>query len=119
MTDVRHAAAIASLFRCLVHRLWRDASFGPEPSPLLRAITDENRWQVQCDGVHAVLADPFSLQPSSATDLISLLCEDLKEDAAALSCEEDFAVIRGIMRAGASAGRGMALAIPQIRNNPR
>lgn len=105
VTDVGHAAAIAALFRCLVRRLWRDKSYGPEPSPLLRAITDENRWQVQCDGVHAVLVDPFSLQPSSATDLISLLCEDLKEDAAALGCEEHFVLIRSILRAGASAER--------------
>lgn len=105
VTDVGHAAAIASLFRCLVRRLWRDGSYGPEPSPLLWAITDENRWQVQCDGVHAVLVDPFSLQPSSATDLISLLCEDLKEDAAALACEKEIAVIRAILHAGASAER--------------
>ena len=37
--------------------------------------------------------------------MISLLCEDLKEDAAALACEKEIAVIRAILHAGASAER--------------
>lgn len=109
VTDVGQASAIAALFRCLIRRLACDGAFGPPPTPLLAAITDENRWQVQCDGVHATLIDPWSLQPSSATDLIGLLCDDLRPDAEALGETAALAAARQIPANGASADRQIAI----------
>jgi carboxylate-amine ligase len=105
VTDVRHSAAIAALFRALVRRLCRDAAFGPAPSPLLRAVADENRWQVQCDGVNAVLSDPMTLAPAPASALIERHCSDLGEDLDALRSTEASDVISGILKDGASAER--------------
>lgn len=105
VTDVRHSAAISALFRALVRRLCRDAAFGPTPSPLLRAIVDENRWQVQCDGVAAVLSDPATFEPAPARTLIERLCADLDEDLEALNCVEALAGVRAILDGGASAQR--------------
>lgn len=107
--DVRHAAAIAALFRCLVRRLARDPGYGPAPSPLLRAVADENRWQVQCDGVHATVIDPFTLEPAAATDLILLLCADLRADAEALRCADGLDGVAAILKEGPSADRQIAL----------
>lgn len=109
VTRVRDAAAIASLYRCLVRRIVRDPGFGPEPSALVDAISDENRWQVQCDGVHATLIDPYSLEPASATDLVALLCADLAEDADALGCAVAFDWVRVILKDGPSADRQISM----------
>ena len=70
-TNVRHAVAIASLFRALVRRLCLDDDYGPAPSPFLRSIADENRWQAQCHGTHAVMVDPRSLEPAPASAHVS------------------------------------------------
>jgi carboxylate-amine ligase len=109
VTDVGQAAAIAALFRCLIRRLACDGTFGPPPTPLLAAVTDENRWQVQCDGAHATLIDPYSLQPSSATDLIGLLCDDLAADGDALGETAALRTARQIPATGASADRQIAI----------
>lgn len=109
VTDVREAAAIAGLFRCLVRRLTEDPLYGPRPSPLLRAITDENRWQVQCDGAHATLIEPWTLTPVAAADLIRRVCADLESDAHALGSVNALNVIDATLRDGTSADHQIGL----------
>ncbi len=105
VTDVRAATAIASFFRCLVRRLARDNAFGASPSPMLRAIADENRWQIQCDGLDAVLIDIETMEPIAAKTAIRRLMGDLQPDADDLGVADEYVVIERILQDGASADR--------------
>lgn len=84
--DLRDVLAIASLFRALVHRLVIDPDFGPKPEPLIRALADENRWQVQCDGPAATIVDLDTMEPTTARQAINQLVDTLARDAEALGC---------------------------------
>lgn len=108
-TNVRHSTAIGSLFRALVRRLCLDDAFGPAPSPFLRSIADENRWQAQCHGSHAVMVDPQSLEPETADVLIRRLCADLGDDLDALSATVAVSEIESILTDGASAEHQVTL----------
>lgn len=105
VTEVNSAVAIASLYRCLVRRLACDAEFGVKPSPMLRAIAEENRWQIQCDGLDAVIIDIETMDPTGARMAIRKLMSDLSDEADALGCIDEFAAIDGIMKRGTSADR--------------
>jgi carboxylate-amine ligase len=93
VTAVTTAVALASLFRCLIVRLATDVAFGPRPSPSLRAVAEENRWQIQCDGLDATIADVDTLEPSSARDAIKKLLLSLAPQAAQLNCEEQICIL--------------------------
>lgn len=109
VTDVRAAVAIASLYRCLIRRLARDAGFGPAPSPMLRAIAEENRWQIQCDGLDATIVDVVTLEPVDVRSAIRALLTALAPDAEALDVVPEFDRIGGILEQGTSADRQIAL----------
>lgn len=109
VTDVRAAGAIASLYRCLVRRLSLDAGFGVAPSPLMRALAEENRWQVQCDGLDAVIVDIATLAPIGVREGVRHLAAALGEDAHALGCLGAFAAIETILAEGTSADRQIDL----------
>lgn len=103
VTDVHTAVAIASLYRCLIFRLASDPHFGATPSPSLRAIAEENRWQVQCDGLGATIADVENLAPVTARDAIERFVHALAPEAKRFGCVEEFAKIGAILSEGTSA----------------
>lgn len=116
VTDVGTAVAIGSLYRCLVRRLVLDRAFGPAPSPMIRAIAEENRWQVQCDGLDAIIIDPETMEPVGARMAIENLLDALAPEAAAFDCAGEFARIRAIMREGTSADRQIAIYAASLEN---
>ncbi len=105
VTNVRDAIAIATLYRCLTRRLAVDPRFGAVPSPMLRAIAEENRWQIQCDGLRAVIVDVETLQPIGVSDAIEKVTASLAPDAAQLECAADLDAVAAIVRFGTSADR--------------
>ena len=109
VTDVNAAVAIAALYRCLVRRLALDERFGASPSPMLRAIAEENRWQIQCDGLDGVIVDVETLEPVSVRAAIRGLAASLQGDALALDCRGEFEAIERILREGTSADRQIAI----------
>jgi carboxylate-amine ligase len=82
-TRVEDGAAIAGLYRALVRRLDVDADFGPAVDAVTRAITEENRWRVQRDGLDARIVASGG-GAVTARDAITELVEALEPDAAAL-----------------------------------
>ncbi|NWG91135.1 MAG: carboxylate-amine ligase [Parvularculaceae bacterium] len=109
VTDVNAAVAIAALYRCLVRRLALDQRFGANPSSMLRAIAEENRWQIQCDGLDAVIVDVDTLEPIGARAAVRELAAKLESDARALGCLGELEAIEKILREGTSADRQIAL----------
>lgn len=105
VTSVSSAVALASFFRCLVFRLATDAGFGPRPSPSLRAIAEENRWQVQCDGLDAEIADVEGLRATTARHAISRLLASLGPEARKLRCEHQLDIVRGLLEQETSSER--------------
>lgn len=105
MTDLGAVAVIAELYRCLVLRLMRDKDFGPAPSPVLRALAEENRWQIQCDGLGAQIVDVATLRPISVRDAIASLARDLAEDARAVGAAGLEANVEALLAAPTSAER--------------
>lgn len=109
VTDVRSAVAIASLYRCLVFRLATDTQFGATPSPALRAIAEENRWQVQCDGLQATIADVATLRPIGVRTAIEQLAQDLIPEAKRFGCIHEFDKLGSILSEGTSAERQLKI----------
>lgn len=105
VTNVRDAVAIGGFYRCLIYRLCRDQDFGARPTPSLRAIAEENRWQIQCDGLRATIIDVDSLRPIAAKDAIIKLIDALEADAHALGAEAELKEMRALISRGPSADR--------------
>lgn len=109
VTDVRAAVAIASLYRCLIKRLATDVGFGPTPTPSLRAIAEENRWQVQCDGLDATIVDVETLAPIRVREAIERLLSGLSPQAEQLACEDQFSKIMAMLLKETSAERQISI----------
>lgn len=108
-TRLDDAVAIAALYRCLVRALDRDASLNAGVGPLERAVTAENIWHAQRDGIAARLIDTrgsVAISPAEALDGALALVE---EDAAALDCTRWIGATRDIVRRGSSADDQLAV----------
>ncbi len=104
-TRLDDALAIAALYRCLVRLAVRQPDLNRGLTGAARAITSENLWRVQRDGVHANFIDvergdtvPFPTQLDAMIELVA-------EDADALGCATVLERTRGIVATGTSADR--------------
>jgi carboxylate-amine ligase len=109
VTHADDAIAIASLYRCLVHRLVRDPGFGPMPDAVVMALTEENKWQVQCDGLEATVVDVATRAPTSIRPAVTALVEALRDDALLLGCGAELDRVGSILAHGTSAHEQIAI----------
>jgi carboxylate-amine ligase len=108
-TRVQDSIAIATLFRCLVHRLFTDRDFSPKVDATGRAIAEENRWRVQRYGLESDMIDTASHQPVKFRDYITQLIDALQADATALGIPNMRSPIEKILDRGTSAMRQLTL----------
>ncbi|MBR0654625.1 carboxylate-amine ligase [Plastoroseomonas arctica] len=107
-TRLDDTMAIAALYRCLVRLLDRSPSLNRGQSGAARAITAENLWRAQRDGIRAAFLDtdggtvPFRVGLDSILSLVG-------EDAAALGCEADLDWLRTLAETGTSSDRQLAI----------
>ncbi len=102
-THLDDALAIAALYRCLVKLAVRRPKLNRGLTGAARAITAENLWRAQRDGVQATFIDaasgatvPCALQLEAVTELVA-------EDAEALGCAALLDRTRTIAATGTSA----------------
>lgn len=107
-TRLEDTLAIAALYRCLVRLAGRRPDLNRGVTGASRAITAENLWRAQRDGVRAEIieeepgvAGPFAAYLDATLDLVA-------EDAHALGCERELAGVRGILAGGTSADGQLA-----------
>lgn len=102
-TSLADTIAIAALYRCLVRLVHRRPDVNAALTGASRALTAENLWRAQADGVRAELIDgeravPFPEHLAAVLALVS-------EDAAALGCTAEVNFTRAIAERGTSADR--------------
>ncbi len=107
-TRLDDTLGIAALYRCLVRLVDRLPTLNRGQTGLARAITAENLWRAQRDGIRAEFLDIDGGTVSLAAGLDALLVQ-LEEDAAALRCEADLEWVRTIAAQGTSADRQLAI----------
>ena len=99
---------IAALYRCLVRHLDRAPALNRGPTGAARAITAENLWRAQRDGIRAVFMDLNGDTLPFAAGLDAVLSQ-VEEDAAALGCEAELARLREVAAHGTSSDRQLAV----------
>ncbi len=108
-TRLDDAVAIAALFRCLVRALDRNRAINTGFDRVGRAITAENKWRAQRHGTTATFVDPFSRAPINITQWLGQVRDFIGPDAEAFGCEAEIAHLDGIIAAGTSADRQIAI----------
>jgi carboxylate-amine ligase len=108
-TDVRHAVAIAALYRSIVHRLARDPSLNADHDAVTRAIIVENKWRAQRYGIEGTFADLHGAGPVTVAQMLDDVLNDVAEDSDALGCTAEAESCRDIIRYGTSADRQLAI----------
>ncbi len=106
-TRVDDTLGVAALYRCLVRRLDRSPELNRGQTGSARAITAENLWRAQRDGVHAAFVGLDGDTVAFAAGLDAVLAQ-VEEDAAALGCEAELAWLRKLAAQGTSADRQLA-----------
>ena len=108
-TCVDDTLAIAALYRCLVRMAVRQPDLNRDLTGLARAITSENLWRAQRDGVRADFIDvqrgdlvPFLTQLDAVIGMVA-------EDADALGCASILERAREIVAIGTSADQQRAV----------
>ena len=107
-TRLDDTLAIAALYRCLVRRLDRSRALHRGQTGAARAITAENLWRAQRDGIRAAFLDLDGVTVPFAAGLDAVLA-DVEPDAAALGCEAELGWLRTIAAQGTSADRQLAV----------
>ena len=107
-TRLEDTLAIAALYRCLVRHLHRDASAGPRPTTVARAIASENIWRAQRHGVNATFLDEHG-EVAPFGDRLEAILTMIAEDAEALGCAAEIARTREIVAEGTSADRQLGV----------
>lgn len=108
-TRAEDAVAIAALYRCLLRMLVRRPDVHAGMGPVERALTTENIWQAQQNGIGARFIDiangamvPIAVVLESALALVA-------EDADALGCSSWVERTRAILGRGTSADQQIAV----------
>ena len=83
-TLVEDSVAIASLYRCLARRLYRQPHASSEVTAVDRAIAVENKWRAQRYGTDCIFASREG--PVTISELLSDVIEATAADAEALHC---------------------------------
>ncbi len=107
-TRLDDTLAIAALYRCLVRRLDRSPALNRGQTGAARAITAENLWRAQRNGIRAAFLDTDGATASFAAGLEVVLSQ-LEADAAALGCEAELGRLRVLAAQGTSADRQLAV----------
>ena len=107
-TRLDDTLAVASLYRCLVRLVDRSPSLNRGQTGAARAITAENLWRAQRDGIRAAFLDLDGTTVPFAVGLEAVLSQ-LETDAAALGCEAELERLRTIAAQGTSADRQLAV----------
>ena len=108
-TRLHDTIAVAALYRCLVRAADRRPDLNRGLTGGARALTAENLWRAQRDGVRTELIDetsgaamPFAARLEAALALVG-------EDADALGCRREVEATRAIVAEGTSADRQLAI----------
>lgn len=107
-TRLEDTLAIAALYRCLVRHLDRHPKRNRGLTSVSRAITSENMWRAQRQGVNASFISEAGKVVPFAENLAAIL-DDIAKDADALGCAPEVARTRAIAADGTSADRQLAI----------
>ena len=107
-TRVDDTLGVAALYRCLVRLIDRSPTLNRGQTGTARAITAENLWRAQRDGIRAAFLDIDGATLPFATGLEAVLSQ-VEEDAAKLGYEAELDWLRTVAAQGASADRQLAV----------
>ena len=107
-TRVDDTLGVAALYRCLVRHLDQTPALNRGQTGSARAITAENLWRAQRDGVRAAFVDIDGETVAFAAGLDAVLSQ-VEADAAALGCETELSWLRKLASEGTSADRQLAV----------
>ena len=102
-TRLADSLCVASLFRCLVRLCVRRPEVNAGLTSISRALTLENLWRAQHDGVRAALIDEGQGEAVPFPEALEAVLDLTAEDAAALGCAAEVARARAIVAEGTSA----------------
>lgn len=107
-TRVDDAVAIAALYRCLLHAVWRRPEVNAGFGPIEHGVCAENVWQAQQGGTAARFVDAATGQRVPVRDVLEAALDLCAEDAMALDCGGWVAHTRDILARGTSADQQLA-----------
>lgn len=108
-TFVDDSIAIASLYRCLAHRLVRNPLLNADITAVGRAIVVENKWRAQRYGVGGTLASPDGRGAITIAEMLEQVLAEIAPDAIELGCATHVARCRTIVGGGTSADAQLAV----------
>ena len=107
-TSLADAVAIAALFQCVLHMLYRLRRGNQRWRTYDRMLVEENRWRAKRYGIDGGLIDFGKGSVVSFAALIDELLDLVAEDADALDCAAQIRHCRSIVDRGTSAHRQRA-----------
>ncbi len=107
-TRVDDAVAIAALYRCLLHAVWRRPEINASFGPIEHGVCAENIWQAQQGGTSSCFVDAANGGRVPLRDALEAAITLSAEDADALGCSRWVARTRDILERGSSADRQLA-----------
>ncbi len=102
------AVAIAALYQCVLHMLYRLRRNNQRWRAYDRMLVEENRWRAKRYGIDAGLIDFGKGSVVSFASLVDELLDLVAEDADALDCADQIRHCRSIVMHGTSAHRQRA-----------
>lgn len=106
-TRLEDALAVAALYRCLVRLVDRRPDLNRGLTGASRAITAENLWRAQADGIRAELIHEQEERAVPFPDNLGAVLTQVAEDADALGCAAEVEMARTIVARGTSADQQM------------
>jgi len=108
-TQLRHAVALAALYRCLVHTLAGDPDIAAEWEDHHYLLNCENRWQAMRYGIDARLIEPVTGATETVANLARSLVRLLEPSALQLGCADELRSVEAILEDGTSADRQLRI----------
>ena len=108
-TRLEDALAVAALYRCLVRLAVRRPELNRGLTGASRALTSENLWRAQRDGIHASFLDEESGTVLPFATYLGGIIAEIAEDADVLGCQPEIERARAIARDGTSADHQLAV----------
>jgi glutamate---cysteine ligase / carboxylate-amine ligase len=107
-TSLADAVAIAALYQCVLHMLYRLRRGNQRWRTYDRMLVEENRWRAKRYGIDGGLIDFGKGAVVSFATLVDELLDLVAEDADALDCTAEIRHCRSIVQHGTSAHRQRA-----------
>lgn len=108
-TRVEDAVAIAALYRCLLHAVWRRPDLNAGFGPIEHGICAENIWQAQQGGTAACFVNAATGDRVHVRDALKATLDLCAEDALELDCTRWVSRTFDILDRGSSADRQLAV----------